>query len=102
MDKIVGLARKNGSDIVFATAPVANPSLAFIKDYGRLGGKVSKMASELGVPYLDFNLFNLEGDVFQDSNFRDDAHLNYSGVLIADEIFADWLRGLGLRLILKG
>jgi hypothetical protein len=69
--------------LLLATAPVANVSLSFIKDYSLISSSVSELADEIGAMHLDFNSLNLEGAVFDDSNFRDDAHLNYSGVLKA-------------------
>jgi hypothetical protein len=86
--KAAELARNNSAEFVLATAPVAIASMKHIKGYQLVHGEMEALANELDAPYMDFNM--LDG-VFADANFRDDAHLNYSGAIIANELFAKWL-----------
>ena len=88
---IAELCAENDIALVFVTAPVANVSMGYIKNYGRIHGIVLDFAAELGVPYIDYNVVNTETDLLTNENFRDDAHLNYSGALIVGEHFAKWL-----------
>ena len=92
LEKFVELCREKGSEVVFVTAPVANVSMDFIKNYDAIHESVSDIAEDLGVKYLDFNIVNEEEELLQLENFRDDAHLNDSGVKIVDEYYCDWLR----------
>ena len=39
--------------------------------------------------YLDFNLVNASEHILKNDNFRDDAHLNDSGVKIVDKYMID-------------
>ena len=52
---------------------------------------VGAFAEENGVPYIDYNIINMEEGMFKHENFRDDAHLNDSGVKILDAHFKVWL-----------
>ena len=96
MDKIVELCRQRGIQLVFVTAPVANVSMEYIQNYDLVHEKVAQYAAENNVPYLDFNIVNQEEGLFTNENFRDDAHLNDSGVKIADAYFIDWLKAQGI------
>lgn len=86
------LAREHGSEVVFVTAPIANVSMDLISNYSAVHDKMSDIAEELGVKYLDFNIVNEQENLFKLENFRDDAHLNDSGVKIADAYYVEWLK----------
>lgn len=90
--KIVDLCRDNNINILFVTAPIANVSMEYINNYHMLHKKVAAFAKELNVSYIDYNMINLEKNLFTNENFRDDAHLNYSGVLILMEHFVEWFK----------
>ncbi len=90
--QFVELCEKNGSEVVFVTAPIANVSMDFINDYGHVHDEMANIAEKLGVKYLDFNIVNAEESLLELINFRDDAHLNDSGVKIADAYYVEWLR----------
>lgn len=49
----------------------------------------SKIADENNLKYLDFNLVNASEHILTNDNFRDDAHLNDSGVKIVDKYMID-------------
>lgn len=91
LKKLTKLCRDNGTDVIFVTAPVANVSMDYIKNYGQIHNTVQNIADEMNVPYLDYNYVNGENNLLTNDNFRDDAHLNHSGVTIVDNNFADWL-----------
>lgn len=89
--KFAELCRENGTELVFVTAPIANVSMDWIENYDSIHDKLAAIADEAGVKYLDFNIVNREENLLEIENFRDDAHLNDSGVKIVDAYFADWL-----------
>jgi len=89
--ELTKLCKSNGTDVIFVTAPVANVSMDYIKNYGEIHNKVQALADELEVSYLDFNYVNDEYGLLTNDNFRDDAHLNHSGVEIVDNYFVNWL-----------
>ncbi len=90
--KIADLCNENNIRLVFVTAPIANVSMEFIKNYDIIHNKLQEIADSNGVKYLDFNIVNKEQSLLTNDNFRDDAHLNHSGVEIVDKYFANWLR----------
>lgn len=96
VNKIVELCEENNIEIVFVTAPIANISLQYIKNYDMIYKNIADIAAENNVHYLDFNTVNLNEHLFENENFRDDAHLNHSGVEIADTYFSNWLKNTGI------
>jgi len=90
--KIANLCEKNDIRLVFVTAPIANVSMEYILNYDRIHNAVADFAKELNVPYIDYNIVNLETNMLTNENFRDDAHLNYGGAMIVGEHFANWLK----------
>jgi hypothetical protein len=88
LDAIVVEGRESGAQVLFVTAPVANVSKELMKNYDAVNKTISSFAKDRGVPYLDYNTM----DLFTNENFRDDAHLNYSGAVIADAYFVQWLK----------
>ncbi|MCI8342457.1 MAG: hypothetical protein HFE62_04525 [Firmicutes bacterium] len=96
LEKTVELCRENGAEIVFVTAPVAPVSVGFIKNYDVVHERLSEFAKSVGAKYIDFNEVNENEKILVNENFRDDAHLNHSGVQIVDEYFAKWLMKEGV------
>lgn len=92
LDKIVELCAERGSTLIFVTAPVANASLERIANYGLVHRAVAAYAEKRGIDYYDYNLIGQDEAMFTNDNFRDDAHLNHSGVMILDGHFAEVLR----------
>jgi len=101
LEKIVELCREQGSRLIFVTAPIAPVSMSLITNYDAIHQAVSAFAARQNVPYLDFNLVNQQLNLLTNDNFRDDAHLNDSGVAIADEYFAGWMKGMGIDTNLR-
>lgn len=91
MEKIIKLCEEKGSKLVFVTAPVAPVSMEYIKNYEYIYGQVQKFAQEQGIDYIDYNVVNQREGLLTNDNFRDDAHLNDSGVKIVDAHFLQWL-----------
>ena len=89
--QFVELCRQNGSDVVFVTAPIANVSMDYINNYDEIHNAVAEISEGLGVKYLDFNVVNRDEKLLKLENFRDDAHLNDSGVKIVDSYYVNWL-----------
>lgn len=89
--KILDLCHSNDINVIFVTAPIANVSMDFIKNYDDIHNELSEFAKSVNCNYIDFNIINKTENLFENKNFRDDAHLNDSGVQIADEYFGNWL-----------
>ncbi|HCT65692.1 MAG TPA: hypothetical protein DIC60_10580 [Lachnospiraceae bacterium] len=92
LEKIIDLCKSQGTELIFVTAPVANVSMDFIQNYSKVNQKVSEFAQKNQVAYIDYNIINKEENLLTNENFRDDAHLNDSGVKIVDNHFAQWLK----------
>lgn len=92
LNEIISICRDNGIRLTFVTAPVANISLDYIKNYDVIHNYVQKIADDNGIKYLDYNIVNKDKTLFSTENFRDDAHLNHSGVEIADKYFIKWYK----------
>ncbi len=99
--KIVDVCNKNNIQLIFVTAPIANVSMEHIKNYDIVNSAVSDFAEENKVPYLDYNIVNKNEKLLENKNFRDDAHLNHSGVEIVDRHFLGFLKEKGFDKILK-
>ena len=91
LNEIVDLCKEENIELVFVTAPIANISLNYIQDYDSIHEKMAQIAHDLGIKYLDLNIANRDEALLKLENFRDDAHLNDSGVKIADAYYVDWL-----------
>ena len=91
LKKLTKFCRDNGTEVIFVTAPVANVSMEYIKNYNKIHDTINGIAEEMQVRYVDYNYVNGENNLLKNENFRDDAHLNHSGVEIVDNNFADWL-----------
>ena len=88
---IADICAKKNIELVFVTAPIANVSMGFINNYSQIHNEIAEFANETGVPYIDYNIVNMEEYLLSNKNFRDDAHVNYSGSVIVGEHFARWL-----------
>ena len=76
------------------TAPIANVSMEYIKNYDKIHSQLEKISEDaMSEDYIDYNIVNSEEHLLENENFRDDAHLNDSGVEIVDKHFSKWLKG---------
>ena len=91
INKIAELCKENDIELVLVTAPIANVSMDYITDYNSVHDKMAEIAENIDAKYIDFNIINSEEGLLKLENFRDDAHLNDSGVKIVDKYFVDWL-----------
>jgi hypothetical protein len=93
LDKIWKLCENKGVDLIFVTAPIAPVSMNLISNYDDINRVVKEFATQRQIPYLDYNALNRDEGLFTNDNFRDDAHLNYSGAEIVSRHFAQWYSG---------
>lgn len=96
--KIIDLCRENNIELIFVTAPVANVSFDYIKNYDIIHNRINEIAEENGIKYFDYNIINIQERLLTNDNFRDDAHLNHSGVEIVDINFIQKLKECGARI----
>lgn len=89
--KIAELCKQKGSELVMVTAPIALVSMDYIKNYDKIHQKMAALAEEVHANYIDYNIVNQQIGMLTNDNFRDDAHLNDSGVQIVDKHFIRWL-----------
>ncbi len=87
--KLTDLCKQQGINIIWVTAPIANVSMDYIKNYDGIHNVIQTLADKYGVEYFDYNLINKEKNLLTNDNFRDDAHLNHSGVEIVDRDFIE-------------
>lgn len=92
LNNIIALCKEKNINLIFVTAPVANVSFNYIKNYDIVHNKINKIAEKNGIKYYDYNLINQEEKLLTNDNFRDDAHLNHSGVEIVDNNFIDKIK----------
>ncbi len=90
--KIINLCKENNIKLVFVTAPIANVSIDYIENYDLIHNKISDFAKENNIFYIDYNIINREENLLTNDNFRDDAHLNHSGVEIVSNHFINILK----------
>ncbi len=89
--KLKNLCDENDIKVYFITAPIANISMEYIKNYNLIHDKVSNLAKELNVDYIDYNIINKQENLLSNDDFCDDAHLNIKGATIIQEHFINWL-----------
>lgn len=87
--KIVELCKEKNIDLVWVTAPVAPVSMDYIKNYDLIHTSIQLLADKYEIEYYDYNYINKEKQLLTNNNFRDDAHLNHSGVEIVDKDFTE-------------
>ncbi|MCI8805139.1 MAG: hypothetical protein HFE59_04480 [Clostridiales bacterium] len=95
LQKIIDICKEKEIELIFVTAPIANVSMGYIKNYDIVHSSVENLAKENNIPYLDYNIVNKDENLLKHENFRDDAHLNHSGVEIVDKHFLTYLEKNG-------
>ena len=77
VERIVRLARENGVEVVFVTAPIPPTILARIEYYDRIYEVCGALAEKLDVRYADFNIAMKTGHLsLNDTDFADQGHLS--------------------------
>ncbi len=92
LEKIIDLCASEGIELIFVTAPVANVSMDYIQNYDAVHETVAGFAEENNISYIDYNIINREEGMLTNENFRDDAHMNHSGVEIVDTHFIEFMK----------
>lgn len=91
LKKFLQVTQEDNVTVVLVTAPLPQPSLEQVHNYGETHDTFAEIAEEYGVPYFDYNVINQEEKLVENNNFRDDNHLNNSG---AEIISHDLIRRL--------
>lgn len=91
VEKIAELCKQKGSELVLVTAPIALVSMEYIKNYDIIHNQLEQIAKNVNANYIDYNIVNQNTPMLTNGHFRDDAHLNDSGVQIVDNHFIHWL-----------
>ncbi len=91
IEKMITIANARNIQLIFVTAPVANISMDYISNYHLIHNEITAFAASHNVPYLDMNLIAYEDELLENRNFRNDAHLNDSGVKIVNAYFLQYL-----------
>jgi hypothetical protein len=86
------LCDQNDIDLYFVTAPIANVSMEYIKNYDIIHNTISEFSKSLGVDYIDYNSINKDEELLVNDDFYDDAHLNNKGAVIVQKHFINWLK----------
>lgn len=86
------LCDENDIDLYFVTAPIANVSMEYIKNYDIIHNTISEFSKSLGVDYIDYNNINKDEKLLVNEDFYDDAHLNNNGAVIVQKHFVSWLK----------
>ncbi len=92
LKRIKELCEEQNAHLVFVTAPIANVSMDWIKNYDKINQVITEIAQEMNVPYIDYNIINQDEKLLENHHFRDDAHLNSSGAFIISKHFSNWLK----------
>lgn len=94
--KIVDICNENKIDIKFLTAPIPTSSLNDNKEkYTLINEKIKKIVEENKVYYIDYNIENIYREIFEDEDFKDYHHLNYSG---AKKLNNDMIKMINWRI----
>jgi hypothetical protein len=91
LEKIINTCEENDLDLIFVTAPVAPVSMEKIENYNIVHQAINDFSLKNDTPYLDFNIVNEQDRILANENFRDEAHVNFSGAEIVNEYFVRWL-----------
>jgi len=92
--RLAQLCKANSIELYFVTAPIANKSIEYIKNYNSINEKITNLAKEIGVHYIDYNIVNQDEKLLSNDDFCDDAHLNNKGAIIVQKHFINWLKNI--------
>ncbi|TCT16771.1 hypothetical protein EDC18_10166 [Natranaerovirga pectinivora] len=90
IDKFIQLSIENDIEVILVTAPVANISMERIENYDYIHKKISRLTEGYELPYIDYNIVNVDEGIFVNEHFRDDAHLNHQGAEVLNDHFIRW------------
>ncbi len=92
-DEIIFLCKESNIDLILVTAPMPEISVENIDNYDKFHDYIEFIAESNKLEYLDYNL-HMEGIEFDVSDFKDDNHLNYTGVIKFNNHLIDYLTDL--------
>lgn len=85
LEKTINLAKRQGIQVILVSTPVPPTAFKDVLGYQKAYSIIKGIAVKNGVEYIDYNMLNSELGMFSDENFKDDDHLNRSGVKILNE-----------------
>lgn len=88
--KIVERCRAAQIPIVFMSSPMPEASVKFIEEYAAISTAFSDLATDLGVPYLDFNQKRTP-EIQDQYHYYDDDHMNLAGAKLFSEQVAEFI-----------
>lgn len=91
--KIVKYCRENNIELVCFSMPVTERLLEQFGDYDSYLKQVRNVCGKYGVSYYDFNCAAPSVLDLQDSDFKDENHLNGKGAEKFSKVFADFFAG---------
>ena len=93
LKKLAALAESHGTRVIFLSAPMPPTVLGRVEYYPEINARVTDLAAELGVPFYDFAMDQLSGELaLEDADFADQGHLNLKGAEKFGRYFADVMR----------
>lgn len=88
LNKIIALAKENHIPLVLVKSPYSGITAEHQKKYNR----VSEIAADAGVPFLNFNLLYRELGLDFETDFADTSHLNHQGNVKYTRYLAEYLK----------
>ena len=88
LNKIIALAKENHIPLVLVKSPYSGITAEHQKKYNR----VSEIAADADVPFLNFNLLYRELGLDFETDFADTSHLNYQGNVKYTRYLAEYLK----------
>ena len=82
LERIVDLARENGTHIIFVSSPLPPTIIRNSRGYHNVHNIIKKIADKHGVEYIDYNVPGDDLPMLADEDFKDTHHLNKGGVEI--------------------
>lgn len=91
--EIVQYCRENDIELICFSMPMPEYTVESMGNYDEYYIQAKELCEEYGVSYYDFNLAKPSVLDMQDSDFRDDNHLNGRGGEKFTKVFADFFAG---------
>jgi len=95
LKKSIELCQERGIEVLIVTAPLTPLYMSYVDNYDEIHDVIQQIADKYGVEYLDYNIINEREKLFDNENFRDRSHLNYSGVQILNGHLCEYLEQKG-------
>jgi len=92
LKKIIELIKDEEISLLLVTAPIPPKSFEYISDYNFINKKIDNITQGYNVNYIDYNIINKKEQIFSNNHFKDDDHLNYSGVRIMNNHLSEKIK----------